>query len=400
MIKLGVMIRRSEFLNNKSLSIIIWFGLVIVALALSFVNHSGINNYYIFKGVFEHTIQQKNLYLAYPEQYEDVNLYGPVFSVVIAPFAILPNILGSFLWILFSAFILYYAIQQLPISKNIKSAIIICSAVEMMNVASWFQSNAFIAACILLGFSFIIKEKEGTALFFILLATFIKLYGIVGLSFFLFSDNKRKFIFYTICWSLVFISLPLLFTSIDFIIQSYIDWYHALTVKSAKNIDITQQNYLQDISVMGMIRRIFKFTHLKNIVVFIPAVILFLIQCLYVKYYNDIRYKTYLLCSVLLMVVIFSTSAESPTYIIAFLAICLWYFLQNKTTYNTIFFIFAFVVTSFSYSDLLTPSFRIYIARPYAIKALPSFITWLIICMQVYKKQFLQISLENFKINQ
>jgi hypothetical protein len=93
----------------------------------------------------------------------------------------------------------------------------------------------------------------------------------------------------------------------------------------------------------------------------------------------------------LLMVVIFSTSSESSTYIIAFPAICIWYFLQNKTKGITAFFIFAFVLTSLSYSDILTPYVRKNIMTPYSLKALPSFITWIIICVQIYNKQFLKV---------
>jgi hypothetical protein len=54
--------------------------------------------------------------------------------------------------------------------------------------------------------------------------------------------------------------------------------------------------------------------------------------------------------------------------------------------------VFAFVITSFSYSDLLTPWFRDNIARPYAIKALPNVIVWIILIVQISRQQFLKIS--------
>ncbi len=382
-----------KFLQDHRLAILLWFGLAFVATMLSFLHHTGINNYMVFRYVFTHTIELKNLYLFYPQEYGDVNLYGPIFSIVIAPFALLPDVIGSTLWVMANAALLYYAIMQLPVKKEIRIGIIILNAIEMMNVASWYQSNALIAACIILGFVFINKRKEHWALLFILLATFIKIYGIVGFAFFFFSKQKWKFIIWSIIWSMLFFVLPMAISSYSFIVQSYKDWYLGLTHKAAININTLINNDFQDISVMGMLRRIFKLANLNNTFIYAGAVLLFGLQYVQINYFKDIRYRLFLLCSVLLMVVIFSTSSESPTYIIAFPAICLWYLLQNKTKILTAYFIFAFIFTSLSYSDILTPYVRTHIVRPYSLKALPSFITWLIICWQMYTKQFLKVDL-------
>ena len=376
------------------MAILLWFGLAILAAMLSYYYHA-INNYLVFKHVFSHALEQRNLYLRYPLEYDDVNLYGPLFSVFIAPFAVLPDYIGSVLWVLGGAGLLFYAIMQLPLKKEYCIAIIILNAHEMMNVASWYQSNAYIAACIILGFIFINKGKEGSALFFIMFAAFIKIYGLVGLAFFFFSDNKLKFIAYLIAWSILFFTLPLIITSFHFLLQSYYDWYNALVQKAAKNVNTAIHNDFQDISVMGMVRRIFHSTGLNDLVIYVPAFSLFFLQYLRIADYKDLRYRLYLLCSVLLFTVIYSSSSESPTYIIAFPAICLWYLLQEKTKAVMIYFIFAFILTTLSYSDLLTPYVRSHIVRPYSLKALPSFITWLIICFQIYTAQFRKTDLAN-----
>jgi hypothetical protein len=388
-----------QFLKEYRLAVFLWFGLASIAALLAIIKHnSSTNNYAIFRQVFYHTLQQQNLYAAYPLQYGDVNLYGPIFSIVIAPFALLPYSLGAFIWVFFGALVLFYAIMQLPIKKEFSVGIIIVASLEMMNVGAYFQSNSLIAACIILGFVYINKGKEVWALFFILLATFIKIYGIVGLAFFFFSKNKMQFIGWFVIWSLLFFVSPMSISSVSFIIQSYQDWFIALVQKNDKNIVIASQNYFQDISVMGMIKRIFKIETINNIFIYVPAMIFFLLQYLQPNSFKDIRYRLYLLCSVLLMVVIFSTSSESSTYIIAFPAICLWYFLQNKTTGINIFFLTCFLITSLSYSDLLTPYVRTHIMRPYSLKALPSFITWVIIVIQMYKKQFLQVHNDKIRI--
>jgi hypothetical protein len=382
-----------DFLFDKPLAVALWFGLSLIAVLQESLRDK-INNYIIFKHVYIHTLQQTNLYLEYPMHHADVNLYGPVFSLVIAPFTFLPDHIGVIAWELFNAAALFFAITQLPIVSKWKNAVLVLSAHEMMNASSWLQSNALIAACIILGFVFIQKEKDYAALFFILLATFIKLYGIVGFSFFFFSKNKWKFIGWSIIWSAIFFTLPMIISSKNFIIQSYFDWFAGLQHKAYKNVRLDINNDYQDISVMGMVRRIFNIPQFKNYFITIPAVIIFALQYIRFEHFKDVRFRLYLLCSVLITTVIFTTSAESPTYIIAFPAACIWYVLQEHNKTTNAFFIFVLLMTSFSYSDIFTPYFRDHIVRPYSLKALPCFILWIVIAKQIFSKQFLTLTTE------
>ena len=107
-----------DFLYNSRLAILLWFGLPIFSIIRTLIVDNRINNFLIFRGVFYHAVSNLNLYNAYPQEYGDVNLYGPIFSVVIAPFALLPVKLGFILWSLFNAWILYFAIRKLPIQKK------------------------------------------------------------------------------------------------------------------------------------------------------------------------------------------------------------------------------------------------------------------------------------------
>ncbi|MBN8837530.1 MAG: DUF2029 domain-containing protein [Sphingobacteriia bacterium] len=388
--------RLENFIYNKNIALALWFGLAFIGIVLELSHDTPPNNYLIFKGVFQHTLHQTNLFLEYPKEYSDVNHYGPTFSLIIAPFAMLPDYIGCTLWVLFNAFFLYKAIRSLPINEKYQNAILILASHELLLSSEWQQSNAMICACIILGFSFIQKGKDFIALFFILLATFIKLYGIVGFAFFFFSKDKLKFIIWAAIWSIILFVAPMLITKPSFIVQSYADWYHELVFKAAKNVRLDINNDYQDISVMGMIRRVLGFTHFKNYLITIPAVCIFFSQYLQWNYFKDIRFRVYLLCLVLIMTVIYTTSAESPTYIIAFPAVCIWYMLQANKKWINIVFIFALLLTSFSYSDLFTPYVRDHIIRPYSLKALPCFIIWIIIVVQMWKKQFLSIDEKKF----
>ena len=380
-----------QFLYDKKLAIFLWFGLSLLAVAHDIFTDPSLNNFRIYRAVFFHSIEQKNLYLPYPQEYSDVNLYGPVFGILIAPFALLPLKVGTILWVMFNTSFLYIAIRKLPIKEQYQNAILVLSSHEMMNAASYLQINPLIAGFIILGFSYINKAKDKWGLFFILLATFIKIYGIVGFAFFFFSNQKLNFIKWCIIWSAVFFIAPFMWGHPSYIVQSYYDWYEAIQRKSYKNTRMDIQNDFQDISVMGMIRRIFQWPSFNDMIVLVPAVVLFGFQYIHFTYFKDIRFRFYLLCSVLIFTVIFSTGSESPTYIIAFPAVCLWCVIQPKSRKVNALLIFAMLLTSFSYSDIFGSYVRSHIIRPYSLKALPCTLIWIIIIWQVFRRKFLLV---------
>ena len=381
-LKLYNPLNQTGLLGDRQIALSLWFGLSFLAVIQQIQLHH-INNFIVYRSVYFHLIQGKNLYLFYPLEYEDVNLYGPVFGVLIAPFAWLPVSMGVFSWVMANVFFLYWAISNLPIPKFFQTVLIFLCSQELMNSSSWLQSNALICGCILLGFSFSRNGKERWALLFIMLATFIKLYGIIGLAFLPFCSNRRKFIIWAFFWSVILFIAPLLITSWHFLIQSYGDWYTGLTNKELKNISLTDNNFYQDISVMGLIRRNLS-KDLNDIYVIIPGILLYLSQFIYFKKYRDTEFQLYLLCSSLIFVVIFSTGSESSTYLIAVPGMILWYFLQPYKKSITWFFSIVFLFTTFSYSDLLTPAFRTNIVIPYALKAIFPTIIWILILFQVH----------------
>ena len=60
-------------------------------------------------------------------------------------------------------------------SPDYQNAILVLASHEMMNASSWLQFNATIAACVILGFVFIVRGKEYVALLFIVFATITKI---------------------------------------------------------------------------------------------------------------------------------------------------------------------------------------------------------------------------------
>lgn len=376
----------AKLIYNKPFVYSLWFGLSLFMVLKGLVTHQPFNNYLVFKHNFLNTIHQHSLYGPQPEYYFDLNHYGPVFSLIIAPFALLPDSIGVVLWVLFNAFILFKAIQLLPIKQNQYVIILLICAHELMGASLYVQFNPTVTALIILSFNLIKKKQDFWAALMIALGTFTKLYGIVGLAFFFFSDNKLKFVASFIFWSAVLFVLPMAISSPSFIVRTYHDWYYDLIAKNSENEGST----MQDICVMGIIRRVFNYPTFKNIYVIAPALVLFASSYIRIKHFRNTQYQLLILASVLIFTVIFSSSAESPTYIIAFAGVAIWFMNLNRpvTGFEIFLLVFAIVITSFSPSDLFPRMINREYIQPYKLKALPCFLVWLKVIYETLTRNF------------
>jgi hypothetical protein len=377
-------ILNKPFFTNKKYITIIWFLIAVVSSLKNFFsgNPYRYNNYLIYKGVFFHIINKLSLYDLYPVEFFDRNHYGPIFGLLIAPFALMPDWLGMTLWSVFNAAILVYAINQLPLKYNQITIILWLCAHEFLTTILSFQFNPIMTAIIILSYVFIIKKQDFWAAMVITFGLFVKLYGIVGLAFFFFSKDKIKFIGSLVFWSLVFFVLPMLISSPEYVCHTYVQWLERLVAKNAENASV---NSMQDISFMGMFRRILNNPELSNLPFLGFGLLLFGLQYLKLNFYSNQKFQLLLLSSVLIFTVIFSSGSESPTYIIAFLGVAIWFVIQEKPISNTILFllILAIILTSLSPSDLIPKFIRENYIRPYALKALPCVLIWFRIIYEI-----------------
>lgn len=368
-----------------SFTAIIWFLLAIVGAILKIkLGHDKIGNYLIFENVFHNAIQQNNLYYVDPAKGLGSYLYGPLFIIIIAPFAFFSTNIGAFLWGVGNAAILFFAIRKLPVSYKNQNIILLISAVEMMTSVQNMQINCIIAALIILAYVYVQKQKDLWATLYIAIGFLVKLYGIVGIAFFLFSKSKLKFAGSFILWLIILFCLPMIISSPSFVIQSYADWYHTLVTKDAVN-NISE---MQNISVMGMLRHIFKTEHLNAIITLLAA-LFYALPFLRKNQLSNLNFRLSYLALALIGVVIFSSSAESPTYIIAMAGVGIWFIIQNQKNWLvTSLLLFALLFTSLSSTDFFPQFIKTSIIRPYSLKALPCFLVWLVLVFQLLAKNF------------
>lgn len=332
------------------------------------------NNFLIFKGVFRHTWNGTSLYAAYPNEYFDVNHYGPLFSLVIAPFALLPHPLGLILWLMVMSWLLFLSIRRLPLPWKKQVLVYWFCAHELLTALFMSQFNIAIAAIIIATWYCIEKEKDIWAALLIMVGTFVKLYGIVGLAFFFFSRHKVKFMLWCVVWAVVLFALPMLISSPAYIIEQYKEWYVCLGEKNGENLFSLAQN----ISLLGMVRKVSQCASYSDLWLIVPGLVLFCLPYLRLRQYKYIDFRYAFLASVLLFVVLFSTGSESSGYIIALLGVAIWYVAVpwKRGKWDVALMVFAFILTSMSPSDLFPAYVRKHIVQPYALKALPCVIIW------------------------
>lgn len=373
------------FFSNPRTLFGLWTLLAVVAGLTKIAPHRH-NNFLIFRGVFWHTIQKLSLYDFYPTEYNDHNHYGPIFSLVIAPFAVVPDAIGLLGWLVVLALGMYYAVRRLPLEEGRQIFLYWFCAHELLTALQMQQFNIAIAAIIVGSFAAIEKGREVTAAFLIVLGTFVKLYGVVGLAFFFFVKRKPRFILALIGWSVVCFVAPMLISSPEYVLGQYVEWYERLAAKNGENTFALMQN----ISLLGMIRKISGSAAYSDLWVILPGLALFGLPYLRFSQYRHLAFRYGILSSVLLFVVLFSTGSESSTYIIPFAGIALWYVTSpwKRTGWDVALMVFAFVLSSLSPSDLFPRSLREAYVLPYALKALPPTLIWLRLSYELLTRDY------------
>ena len=359
---------------------------VVTAISKYFRGDYAINNYLIFKNVFFNTVNQKNLFIHYPDLYFDLNHYGVFFSALIAPFAMMPDWLGISLWNIANTFIFIYGIYKLPFSDAKKAIFGLLCLQEYITAALSLQFNVALTGLLLLSAVYIYERKEVKSVTAILVGVFVKIYGIVGLTQFFFIKNKTKFILSGMGIAILFFVLPMAYSSPSFVIQCYSDWFQSIVEKNNENQVLGN---MQDISLMGFVRRILGDASISNLVFLAFGLPLFALPYMRIKQYKHYAFQLMILASTLLFLVLFSSSSESPTYIIAVVGVLLWFFLQKERTPLIIgLLVFVIIFTCFSTSDLFPKFVKENYIIKYSLKAVPCIVIWLRVTYELLTKDF------------
>ena len=332
------------------------------------IEYTRYNNYQIFEQSYYHLIENKDLYILYPQEYWDLYKYSPTFSAFFSIFAVFPDWLGLSLWNLINAFILVGAVYYLPkftvYQKGVVTALFL---LELLTSIQSEQSNGLMAGLLVLAFGLLEKKYYFWATFCLAFTVFVKLFGIVGFAMLLFYPNKFRLILYTILSTIILLLVPFIFIDIDqylFLIDSY--------VKMLANDHSISYGF----SVMGVLHSWLNIDFNKLVVVGFGAIV-FLLPFMRLKFYSNYYFKLLALCSVLLWVIIFNHKAESPTFIIAMAGVAIWFVSDKRSKLDLGLLLLAMLLTSLSPTDLFPKFLRDQYVVPFSLKALPCILIWI-----------------------
>lgn len=374
---------RDRLFHGQAAVQVLWVLAPLLTWAVDFTRNR-YNTYRIYRQVFWHQLEGLNLYLPYPGQYGDVNLYGPVFSLIIAPFALLPDVAGGLLWNASMAALLFVAIRRLRLPPERRLLLLLLAGVELANAVWSNQFNPAVAALMLLTFADVEEGRDFRAPLWILAGAFVKIYSAVGLVFLLFSRNRRVFLAGCVTWSLVLLAAPMALSSPGHVLQSYADWFHALVHKDALNVGLQTA---QDISLMGLVRRLVG-QPLPGGWFYLFGIPLVLAPFARLDQFRHRAFRLLALASLLMFVVLFSSGSENSSYVICATGAGLWLASQEEPFRpRNALLIGALLLAALAPTDLLSVAVR-RLSNSYALKALPHAAVWLLLVRDLVTRDF------------
>jgi hypothetical protein len=294
-----------------------------------------------------------------------------------APFAYLPNIAGLLLWNILNSIILFTAFRKFKfISSNMQLFVMGFILIEAINSLMISESNCLISGLLILSFLSMENKKTGLTAFLILLSAFIKPFGLVAFSLFLFYPKKWKALWYSVLWFTLLLFLPLIITTPTGLLTIYKSWLNMIK---------TDYDLSYGLSVMAWLHTWFGIE--SKYYTLIIGILFFLLPLLRYKSFIYKPFRQLFLAFILIWVVIFNHKAESPTFIIAISGVAIW-FSQSYSIVNIALLVLCFLFTILSPSDLYPHYIKEHFFVPYTIKVVPCIIIWVKILFELLTNNF------------
>jgi hypothetical protein len=267
--------------------------------------------FWIFRSSFWHLVHGQNVYARYGTN--DLFKYSPTFAVLFAPFAVPPFAVGMLLWNAFNVGALIIAFRRL-FPRRLAALALLLVLPELFNSTQASQSNALVAALVLLAFDALERDRALPAFLAITLGTAIKLFPIAALSLAIFYPCRRRGAAAFVLCASALILLPLTIVS-PATLQAQYGWW----------LDVEMHDAVaRGASVMRVLHDTFGVTW-PNWPVQLAGIILLLAPLLHRARWSDIRFRRTFLASLLVFVVIFNHQAERPSFIIAAAGVAVWF---------------------------------------------------------------------------
>ena len=282
-------------------------------------------NFEIFRLASLHLVSGEDMYAAYPDEQGDRFKYSPSFALLFAPFALLYWPIALFLWHLLNMGLIFVAVDRvLPKRAAVLAQFLL--VLEVLRGQQNAQSNALVAALIILAYSSLEKGQSWKTAISVALGASVKIFPLAALTF---AIPRRK-VFSTGWWTIVagtaLAALPLIVTSPAQLLAQYRSW------QGIESVDAQQRWF----SVMELLHRITG-ADLPNWPVQLAGTLCLLLPLVMRRdRWTEARFRFLYLCSVLMYVVLFNHQAERASYLIAFTGATLWFAGEPRAEWRSI----------------------------------------------------------------
>jgi hypothetical protein len=296
-------------------------------------------------------------------------------------FAYLPNWLGIIFWNIVNTIPFVLAINLLPITENKKIFIFWFCLIEYITAAENVQTNAVVAAFIMLVFIYQNKKSTTTASLLYVFGIFFKIYVLTAGVFWLIFNKRLSFAAKAIGWALLFFCLPVCVVSFKQTLFLYESWISRLLAQSNR----------EALGVLG----VFHVLHIEvdKIWIMLAGTLITLSVFLKKQLYRNLQLQLLYLAAILMFTVLFNPGVESPTYIICVTGVAIWYINKERTVWEKWLAILVFVFTCLSPTELFPRFIKQQFFVPYHIKAIPCILVWLVSMYEIF-------SFSSFKKNE
>jgi hypothetical protein len=280
--------------------------------------------YPVFRESFPHLLAREDLYAHYPAQGYDLFKYSPTFALLFAPFALLPFTPGLVAWDVLNAAALWSALDRLlePRAAALAALLLYPEVVVTLQAS---QSNALVAALIILAFAALERGRPLEAASAIGAGTAIKVFPLAALSFALPRHHRGRLALAMLGVGVSLAILPLLLIPPPALLAQYRSWF------ALERLDALGHGS----SVMGLVSRLVPWRWPNWPIQLAGTVLLLLPPLLRRDRWMDAAFRVRHLCSLLVYVVIFNHAAERPSFVIAAAGIVVWWVCSPREAWRT-----------------------------------------------------------------
>src|SRR6184192_2827553 len=337
----------------------------LVTVQQAILRHS--NNVSIFRSASFNLFAGRDLYAAHPEQHFDFYKYSPTFAVLFAPVAYLPFALTFLCWTLLNGLLLWYALDRLLPEREATVALALLY-LEVLLALQYGQSNALVAALMVLAFVAFEARRPVGAAASITLGAAVKLFPLAALPVAVFHPRRLRFAAIFIAVLAAAIALPLVAIPPGDLLAQYRSW-HAMEAKDALRRGYSLMHYVH--AWFGVDWPNWPLQAAGTALLLLPV-------ALRPDRWASLEFRRLFLCSLLVYSVLFNHASESPSFVVAYAGIVIWYASSPPSRVRTVVMALTLLVMIVHDVDVVPRWVKYDILVPYRIKGIPCLVAWFV----------------------